>query len=212
MLEEYAQQLNSAFEQFYMGRWPCRYTNGKRRCVNVANRHHKGHQTERGNIFAMGSYVHDDENGIDPSAVERRCKEFFEAVHSEYQRLASSLESQGVEECTRLATRLHKATLTQKFGDIWNNSGSRASHSTCFGCLFSTPRHTLSCGHVLCDNCVDDYSHRDRDSLYLTLRTCPLCGPTDSGGKRPWSIKREPREAAPRVLCLDGYFCSSLAR
>jgi hypothetical protein len=153
----------------------------------------------------MGSYVHDDQDGFDPSVVERRCKEFFEAVHSEYQRLASSLETQGVEECTKLATDLHKTTLTKKFGDIWNNFDSCTSHSTCFGCLFSTPRHTLPCGHVLCDNCVDDYSHRDPDSLYLNLRTCPLCGPDDSGEKRPWSIKREPREAAPRVLCLDGY-------
>lgn len=76
------------------------------------------------------------------------------------------------------------------------------SHTTCFACLFSTPRHVLGCGHLICETCVDDFSNaRDSAGPISSQKSiqisCPFCS-------AEWSLKRDPRHTACRVLCLDG--------
>jgi hypothetical protein len=95
-----------------------------------------------------------------------------------------------------------------------------SSHCTCFGCLFSTPTNPLPCGHVLCDACVVDFSgsseghdkrptrHTDFPEAFrpgnswLEIYDCPLCM---SSLREPWRLMKEPQEAAPRILLLDGF-------
>ncbi|KAF8457056.1 hypothetical protein BDZ91DRAFT_509801 [Kalaharituber pfeilii] len=86
-------------------------------------------------------------------------------------------------------------------------------HLTCFGCLFSIPQQLLTCGHLLCNDCVDDYGEKESiESHKLTgnprfniLLCCPFCIHQDATqAKCTWIITREPIQAAPRVLSLDG--------
>jgi uncharacterized protein with PIN domain len=56
---------------------------------------------------------------------------------------------------------------------------------------------------VLCDVCVDDFS--DATGLSRTITRCPLCAGPIREVVTPWILERVPRQAAPRVLSLDGY-------
>ncbi|KAA8903651.1 hypothetical protein FN846DRAFT_779968 [Sphaerosporella brunnea] len=211
LLEEFEKYMNSAFEEFYSGRWPCGYQdkNGKKCCVNVANKHHKGHQAQGGRIFAVGAYIRDQHHSPASTDEDHR-KDFFNAVSNKYQSLAHTLESQNGDRFRRTAARLHRETLLSPcYLGMWNETSktgvrARTSHHTCFGCLFSPPRHVLHCGHVLCEDCIDDYSDQDEMRMHFTVRTCPLCHQRGPLSTTPWTIKRDPWEAPPRILCLDG--------
>ena len=90
----------------------------------------------------------------------------------------------------------------------------KLSHATCYVCLLAFPVYTLNCGHMVCNDCADDFSNLEKHQLDpLTAGQvrgtnnhnqsdhiqCPF--PNCSGLALR---KQEPREAAPRVLSLDG--------
>jgi len=84
----------------------------------------------------------------------------------------------------------------------------KLSHSTCYVCLLASPVYTLNCGHMVCNHCADDFTnlehtagqvqdtnnHKQPDHIQCPFPNCSGLAPR----------KRETRQAAPRVLSLDG--------
>lgn len=167
----------------------------------------------------MGHYVSSDD--VDQ---ETKLTDLIAAISSEYKRLLKELPDYNQHTGDKsfwisAAVELHQATLASPtYLKIWNGAAdfgssppkAKASHSTCFCCLFSAPGVVLECGHVLCDACVDDFSEHNTDSL--VLQRCPLCD-TISGKlneRNSCTLKRDPLWAAPRILSLDGYATCAL--
>jgi len=255
VIEQYRQHLEDAYRSFYNDHWPCGYRDPKgRKCVNVSTKHHKGHQTAEGKIFAAGGYT----NTVNPEGPLVGAKSFVNKVKGLYEQHIKEIQTELNPGPTRVnndpdssfdqdkasdseharasASILRRKILSDVslcFREPSQRRGSRArvhgsfasfpkevrflsnsdrstvgpattqfSHTTCFACLFSTPRHVLGCGHLICENCVDDFSNT-RDSVdpmpsrKSILVSCPFC-PAE------WSLKRDPRHTACRVLCLDG--------
>ncbi|KAA8902468.1 hypothetical protein FN846DRAFT_955469 [Sphaerosporella brunnea] len=198
ILEEYEMLCVTAVQTFYEGHWPCRFTDNNRRCVNVANKHPKGHQLSSGKIITVGEYQHE------PKELKTTGQDFFAEVASSYKQLWAKLialndaDNKGVRPA---AVENQRDILSRDvYQAIFNGqSGALASHTTCFSCFFHTPVHVLRCGHVICDTCMDDFS--EMIGLKRTLRNCPLCG-----GQRNLTgiYNKEPRQASPRILSLDG--------
>lgn len=74
------------------------------------------------------------------------------------------------------------------------------SHTMCFCCLTSCPQHTLYCGHIICQRCLEDYSFLSEDGFYRCLKSCPLCHKASV----LWKTKVRPPTAGLRILSLDG--------
>ncbi|KAF8241567.1 hypothetical protein K440DRAFT_569550 [Wilcoxina mikolae CBS 423.85] len=212
VMKEYGKLCDDAEKEFFNCYWPCSYRDKKdRRCVNVATKHHKGHQIEKGVIVATGEYISDRETDSDARA---RGLSFVQTVVKEYEFLLRKLKRENSQSCEdKVPSRSAAAEIQRNilasdpYEKLWASpTGARSSHRTCLGCLFSTPSRVLPCGHLICDDCVYDFSENnggDKDGESLTIRDCPLCGGRDTLGK-PWTLKQEPRQAAPRVLSLDG--------
>ncbi|KAF8538719.1 acyl transferase/acyl hydrolase/lysophospholipase [Trichophaea hybrida] len=213
VIKEYKPFCASAIEEFYRSRWPCSYkaSNGEC-CVNVASKHQKGHQLASGKIDSVGNYYHGE--GYDSPDEEKFLKEvsleFVDAVSSDYKGLHANVADYDEKELNRSeAAKIHRDILGQdSYIRIWNRRllgimVAQPSHSTCFGCLSSAPDHVLRCGHVICGKCVNDFA--DIDGLRRTLNNCPLCPrEAEPSNKAQLTMKMEPWEAAPRILCLDG--------
>lgn len=73
------------------------------------------------------------------------------------------------------------------------------SPATCFSCLTRRPKHELPCKHWICTDCYDHFSVKDGGSRNLSC--CLLCGEEIEGGLR---IRKKPKTALLRVLCVDG--------
>ncbi|KAH7012191.1 acyl transferase/acyl hydrolase/lysophospholipase, partial [Microdochium trichocladiopsis] len=75
------------------------------------------------------------------------------------------------------------------------------SNETCLCCLRRQPKYWFSCGHSLCECCVEVFSKRDVfDPLLCELEGCLLCGRVLPATR----IKLWPRTAGVRVLSIDG--------
>ena len=73
------------------------------------------------------------------------------------------------------------------------------SNRTCLSCLRRPPEHTLTCGHALCDVCVQLFgSIRPSVGHQYRVQDCPLCG----GGSLVVALKTP--TAGIRVLAIDG--------
>lgn len=130
--------------------------------------------------------------------------------------------SEGVSESTirrSLASQKKLEALRKPpFTDLWSKTQAKlvTDHKTCFVCLLSTPEHVLSCGHILCDGCAQDfadYCYNSQSSQFecdaYGIKYCPLC---QTGGAIQCSDNQEwlwlqplsPPAAGPRILTLDG--------
>ncbi|KAF8242916.1 hypothetical protein K440DRAFT_664454 [Wilcoxina mikolae CBS 423.85] len=203
MVSKYERFCYAAQEEFYQHHWPCNYRDRKgRRCVNVATKHQKGHQISTGKVVAAGTYIPERE-GLEADGFH-----FIELVTKTYKELIEQLNQK--QKARLAAIQIQKDTLGKDpYLKMWNNPGTApskaySSHSTCFSCLFSAPHHALSCGHVICDMCVEDFSELPHVDHLRTVTECPLC----ATGLPPWEkllvIKKNPRQAGPRILSLDG--------
>jgi hypothetical protein len=212
MVSKYERFCYAAQEEFYQHHWPCNYRDRKgRRCVNVATKHQKGHQIATGKVVAAGSYIPERE-GLEADGFH-----FIELVTKTYKELIERLDRKP--KARQAAMQIQRDTLEKDpYLKMWNNlnaannpstaaSKAYASHSTCFSCLFSTPNHALSCGHVICDMCVEDFSEVPHIDHVRTVTDCPLCGSGDPPWKKLLIIKKNPRQTGPRILSLDGYAC-----
>jgi len=73
------------------------------------------------------------------------------------------------------------------------------SNETCLCCLRRKPEHVYTCGHALCDVCVEIYGNAVLSQEYCyELPTCIHCG----AGRLIAKIK--PPTAGVRILSIDG--------
>lgn len=171
----------------------------------MRNGHPKDHQTADGKIFASGEY----ESETDLPEDYADGAEFVEEVKMLYLGFLTKIHSQSDQNPSQRrvkATENQREVLERKsynYRSLWNRPKPLSSHSTCFACLFYSPQTVLPCGHVLCRKCVEDFAC-STGAFSWTFQQCPLCAGTNTMG--PWSIevRREPPQAAPRVLSLDG--------
>lgn len=78
---------------------------------------------------------------------------------------------------------------------------------TCYACLLASPSYTLNCGHMVCSDCIHDFSNRVELELqrgtdvHADVHVIPCPFPNCSG----LALRKQvPPQAAPRVLSLDG--------
>ena len=96
------------------------------------------------------------------------------------------------------AVEIHRCTLN-RFKSHWRGI---QSSSTCLCCLRRRPQYGLSCGHILCENCVLVFGTADeRDPWMYKIHHCFLCG---EGMSEEVAIRVHPPTAGVGILCIDG--------
>jgi hypothetical protein len=76
------------------------------------------------------------------------------------------------------------------------------SSSTCLCCLRRRPQYSLSCGHILCENCVLIFGDVDEhDPWMYKIRRCFLCGEEKP---EEVTVRTHPPTAGVGILCIDG--------
>ncbi|KAL3469016.1 FabD/lysophospholipase-like protein [Aspergillus californicus] len=74
------------------------------------------------------------------------------------------------------------------------------STKTCFWCIQRDPEHSLGCGHMICDACVETFGKQSPQYAHeYKINYCILCGKSSS-----LLIRLKPPTAAPRILSIDG--------
>jgi hypothetical protein len=196
----YIDYCDTALDDFCAMFWPCTFSNKRGRCVNVQNRHKKGHQNRKGQIIGTGDYVSDftwetftDDWG---QLLQQYLSDFQTNVQQQiaFNQTISELHA---------TTNLHHANLNSFYQRV-GGAQMFVSHSACFGCLREMAEHPLPCGHVLCTPCVKGYgkSQEGAASMYI-LATCPL-HEVDTVFQDPWEVHFKPPLAGVRILSLDG--------
>lgn len=93
---------------------------------------------------------------------------------------------------------IHKGNL-RSFKDLWYNI---QSSSTCLACLRRRPQHGLQCGHIACEDCVQNFGERSLDDPRdFKVYYCFLCGVKMTP---EITVKTHPPTAGVGVLCIDG--------
>jgi len=197
---QYKHHCNTALEVFCAILWPCTFRSKRgEQCVNVKERHVKGHQNQRGSVIGSGPYESNFTYG-------NACAEWFHHLKTYLRGFQDKLQSQlmlSKTDETVLVTKLHHA----KTDEFYRRAGGALkffSQSTCFCCLGDLAEHPLPCGHVLCTPCVKDYGrpHDELSSSYIVW-SCPLHN-RDFGFHTPTEIYFKPPLAGLRILSLDG--------
>ncbi|KAI8938298.1 hypothetical protein NX059_005951 [Plenodomus lindquistii] len=199
--KQYLDHCDSALEDFCAIFWPCTFHNKKgERCVNVKERHTKGHQNSRGTIIGTGPYsskfTFDDFADEWLQYLRRSLLEIEKGLGSE---IMSSSQSQD----TILITKIHQVNVNNFYHRV-GGAQRFVSHSTCFCCLRELAEHPLPCGHVLCTTCIKGYGkpHTELPGSY-TVASCPLHD-LDAVFRVPAEVLFKPPLAGVRVLALDG--------
>lgn len=169
------------------------------RCVNSRAAHSsKGHQNSEGIVFGHGDY-HSD------FSFENNCEEFRAGVYYRLEGLLTQLTEgarQGQGQSVAAAV-IHRKGLQDFFRKASTKRQVliRESHTVCWCCLFETPQHALSCGHVLCTPCLKAYGRTETRTI-VRIHECPF----ESYGRcQPRSIYIRPETAGLRMLVLDEY-------
>ncbi|KAF2823761.1 hypothetical protein CC86DRAFT_298378 [Ophiobolus disseminans] len=198
--EAYLNHCDHALDQFCAAFWPCSFVNRRGRCVNMTERHNKGHQNARGEIIGVGQYQSDftwdsfAEQWHD--LLRKHTSRIVALVHAE---MASSSTM------TELAAviAVHAININTFFGRI-GGATKYVSHSACFCCLRGIAEHPLPCGHILCTACVKGFGKaHTRLPGSVTTTSCPLHSQGAVFGPL-WEIHIKPALAGVRVLSLDG--------
>lgn len=96
------------------------------------------------------------------------------------------------------AAEIHSSNLN-RFKHHWQNI---QSSSTCLCCLRRRPQYNLSCGHILCENCVLIFGDVDEhDPWMYKIHHCFLCG---EEMPEEVNVKIHPPTAGVGILCIDG--------
>ncbi|OCL08712.1 hypothetical protein AOQ84DRAFT_339905 [Glonium stellatum] len=205
LFKEYRSSFETAFKEFCDMYWPCNFSKPDNQCVNVKTRHNsKGHQNDKGKIFASGDYEsdpifsnHNIEQWID------RISKSVQGVQVELRRrLASKPGDERVPDEVKHMWPLHQ-THIQSFFEKYG-SADFFSQSTCFACLIAVPEHPLPCGHVLCKQCVITHGEKLPSFEIVELKSCPLHPHETDWSENPHAIRFKPNFAGVRLLCLDG--------
>ncbi|KAH8684241.1 hypothetical protein BGZ60DRAFT_397086 [Tricladium varicosporioides] len=219
---QYLDHLDAALLDFRNHHWPCEYVMRGQipahlqnhlgtlqfhqnmrvsavlyRCVNVRSGHaSKGHQLGDGRIFARGGY-------ISKISYSESRDDFHASVYFRLEQLLKKLGSYGLvgESQRATAVRLHRENLVQFFeeSEDTENAIDKGNHEVCWCCMFSTPEHVLSCGHVICTPCLRDYG-RVKSKTEVQIHECPF----ESYGRcHPRTVYIKPKFAGMRVLVLE---------
>lgn len=187
---------DNALDDFCAIFWPCAFFHSKRgRCVNVKERHTKGHQNAKGQIIGSGPYESD-------FTWETFESEWLRLLTRNASEIQNKLHAQTDNELLAI-TNLHH-TNTNTFYRRVGGAQNFISHSACFCCLREMAEHPLPCGHVLCTPCIKGYGrpHNRIDGSY-TIASCPLHS-SDAVFPVPWEVFFKPDLAGVRILSLDG--------
>jgi hypothetical protein len=202
----YQKFCEDALAEVYEKHWRCEKRDKKgRRCANVATGHSKGHQMEDGKVFGVGDFS--------SAYIENSNKEsdnFIRTISSELDRLLKEFSAgQGIS-----VAQYHRDRVLNRYGRYWNWKGDTdhgdhdvaplTAHTTCFSCLSGTPIHALTCGHIICERCAENYSTLPTSSFWREISICPLCSNMESPWEIPWKYKTRPKHTGLRILSLDG--------
>jgi len=112
----------------------------------------------------------------------------------------SQLQKQFVKSLSQLegnvtSAELHLATL-RKHHQILRKL---RSDITCLSCLFQRSERCFSCGHTLCEKCIQALGKQSDEPYKYIFKECPLCG-------LPCNLNfaLKPPTAGVRVLSIDG--------
>lgn len=79
------------------------------------------------------------------------------------------------------------------------------SAKTCLACLQFAPDHVLSCGHMLCTDCVKDFGvPLDTRRYCYRMQSCILCGNAEIDNDKQDLVQLDSRFGGARILTLDG--------
>jgi hypothetical protein len=193
----------SAVDQFCDVFLPCSYRDYKgRSCVNVKSRHsQKGHQDERGKIIGQGTYRSTFSSDAYYFKWQKLLRQHLTAAET---RLQAKRHSTGASQFRISevddAFELHQQYRVKEF--FQGRARKYISLATCYCCLMHVPEHPLTCGHVLCTDCVKNYGENVRNFV-VVMKSCPL-HPNETKDMRLGVIYFKPDFAGVRVLSLDG--------
>ncbi|OCL06980.1 hypothetical protein AOQ84DRAFT_295988 [Glonium stellatum] len=170
------------------------------KCVNTKAGHTRGHQDSYAKFLAYGAFVAGDFNT------------------SKFHDLVKSKQDTNHEGWKTFATNLHRSTLQLAgnssfwtkhiYDDLYARKGTKGSFkrtNTCFACLFSRPEYRLPCGHLLCDDCLQDFGERDAAYPDMVIhKMCILCSNASPPSFWPVKVRIRPQISGTRVLSLDG--------
>lgn len=198
---QYIAHCDSALDDFCAIFWPCSFISRKgERCVNVKERHVKGHQNQRGSVIGSGPYQ-------SSFTFDNFCEDWSDHLKHYIIEIKQKLELQmtlsPLAEEDDVVTKLHLANVTNFYHHM---GGARnfVSHTTCFCCLRELAEHPLPCAHVLCTACVKGYGKPHRElSGSFTIAKCPLHD-YEAVFSTPVEVYFKPPLAGLRILSLDG--------
>ncbi|KAI9777798.1 MAG: hypothetical protein M1839_008593 [Geoglossum umbratile] len=117
---------------------------------------------------------------------------FMKLVRVDFEQLYKSLPS-----ASTTASRSHRLRLLA----LRTQLSAFHSHTTCLCCLMRMPEKVFTCGHALCDTCVQVFGTALKKEPYSYLiNLCLLCGANNGNRK----FRYQPPTAGLRILCLDG--------
>ncbi|KAF2188984.1 hypothetical protein K469DRAFT_684250 [Zopfia rhizophila CBS 207.26] len=200
----YIDYCDNALEDFCAIFWPCTFSNKRGRCVNVKDRHKKGHQNAKGQIVGTGAY----ESDFTWEAFADDWFQLLQAWLSSFQRtVQEQMASNSSTNELLVTSNLHHANMNGFYQRL-GGAQRFVSHSACFCCLREMAEHPLPCGHVLCTPCVKGYGkprHRvcNGTPVLYTVAACPL-HEGNAIFSTPWEVYFKPPLAGVRILSLDG--------
>ncbi|KAH0542474.1 hypothetical protein FGG08_003145 [Glutinoglossum americanum] len=117
---------------------------------------------------------------------------FMKLVRVHFEQLYKSLAF-----TSTTASRSHRLRLL----DLKTQLSAFRSHTTCLCCLMRMPEKVFTCGHGLCDTCVQVFGTAlKREPYSYLINLCLLCGANNRNRK----FRYQPPTAGLRILCLDG--------
>lgn len=192
---------NVALEDFCAIFCPCTFSNKQGQCVNVHDRHAKGHQNDRGRIIGTGSFQSD----FTWDSFSEDWRTLLLDHLTDFQNKVETVMTVTMVNELDAITDLHghnAGTFYQRLG----GASRFSSHSACFCCLREMAEHPLPCGHVLCSACIKHYGQKHTGiSGMFSLNSCPVHAHGDSDKfSAPWKVYFKPPLAGVRILSLDG--------
>lgn len=133
----YLDYCDNALDDFCAIFWPCTFTNKRGRCVNVKERHTKGHQNERGAVIGTGPY----ESNFTWETFADDWLRLLQEWLSQFQRKVGEqmVYNPNAAELL-LASNLHH-TNVNAFYQRLGGAQQFVSHSACFCCLREMAEH-----------------------------------------------------------------------
>lgn len=216
-MKKHQKILDEMLKTFCQKHAPCEYKSNRFDCVVSRISHTKGHQNDRGKIFADGKYMSSFTYETYKDKWEKQLSDEISAASVHFQRARGLAQgkalttnaSMGADSSDSLSQteqaaimKNHCSTLTAFYNDT-DQLESFRSHTACVCCFVHVPQHVLTCGHALCSKCITAWAHEIRDCS-VVIQTCPLHPDQPMPGGH-FTIGIKPKLAGVRVLTLDGY-------